>query len=199
MLVQIRDIWNPEICMFGLKSIGGNEPLAIDFYRHQIKLEVTQIARESHSRSSVAASSGESFKTFSNTTWTEHSCLSWTWPVHPVLLRAILRYTLGVQWSRDCFQQTVFMQPTCFGGKGIVFSHVVPVRFSTWKLPVTSGVAVGERVTRTEGIIRWPWLNLAEDCFSGSYDQFSAILLENKELKMEILSLSAKGTVKLVY
>lgn len=103
MLLQIRDIRNPETSLFGLKSIGVNVPVATDFYRHQIKLEVTQIARESHSRSSVAASNGERFKTFSNTTWTEQSW-AWTWPVHPVLLRAILRYTLGVQWSRDCFQ-----------------------------------------------------------------------------------------------
>ncbi|TRZ16307.1 hypothetical protein HGM15179_010805 [Zosterops borbonicus] len=48
--------------------------------------------------------------------------------------------------------KTVSMQPTCFGDKGIALSHVVPVGFSTWKLPVTSvdGVAVGERVTLTE-------------------------------------------------
>lgn len=159
MLLQIRDIWAPEICAFGPKAIGVNEPPTTDFHRHQIKLGVTEMARASYFRSSAAASNSESFKTFPNTrTWREQSW-AWTWSV---LYRAVLRYTAGV-----------FMQPTCFGGKGIVLSHVVPVGFSTWKLPATrvDRVAVGQRVTLTGGMIMCHGSSLAEAFISWSYNQ----------------------------
>lgn len=144
MHLQIRDIWNPrELCVWAKVHrsqwasnhwlLQASDQTASDLNGKSKSLwcQCCSQTQWLHLGCKICAS----FKTFPGTrTWTQQSSV-WMWPIHLMLSWVIPSHSLTVQWSRDCFQQAVFMQPSCFGGKGIVSSHLMPVGFSAWKAP----------------------------------------------------------------